>query len=432
LMKDEKIKALASVQLLTVSENEEMKLTIQQQEELLSQLNHTHKNQVSQLQMNWANEMASHESKIQSLQDVVQEKCILNRSLVARLEVASILAQRDDKFGKMFDAVGIMKNACDEYCAVDSSQDSKLEEMRIILESREKLIKFLSVDLTLAQDEIVSLKAEVECAKEIGQCKSMSLREEYTKKLSALVDNIMNERASIESDWRSFQTALHQLAVCIAHEDQELPIEALPEMTALLKTFFKLFQQKLDQISSLQSQLKNLNMNRKYLNEESDPFRESRDDLAVYDLMSEIKVANQRMEEMSRKLDSEASHRSMSEMKCKTVSTALIDANERIATMENQIREMEEHALLQSNEIKELETYVDATRNQISEISANAQSKSQEAKDMETHLEQVEIQKRKLELQHERSLAEVESSQKHSKDLTAMIIDKVNRFESRS
>ncbi|KAL3769672.1 hypothetical protein ACHAW5_005739 [Stephanodiscus triporus] len=431
LMKDEEIKALASAQLLTVSENEEMKLTIQQQEELLSQLNRTHKNQVIQLQesieiatMNWANEKASHESKIQSLQDVVKEKCILNRSLVARLEVAAILAQRDDKFDKMFDAVGIMKNACDEYCVVDSSQDSKLEEMQIMLESREKLIKFLSVDLTLAQDEIVSLKAEVECAKEIGQCETMSLREEYTKKLSALVENIMNERASIESDWRSFQTALHQLAVCIAHEDQELPIEALPEMTALLKTFFKLFQQKVDQISSLQSELKNLNMNRNYLNEEIDPFRESRDDLAVYDLMSEIKVANQRMEEMSRKLDSEASHRTMSEMICKTVSTALIDANERIATMENQIREMEEHALLQSNEIKELETYVDVTRNQISAIGVNAQSKSKQAKDMEMHLEQVEIQKRKLELLHERSIAEVESSQKHSIDLTAMIIEK--------
>jgi len=427
--KDDEIKSLATMRSLLVSENAEMKCTIQQQEELLSQLNHNHENRLSKLNeklqiatINWAHEKSSHESKMQSLQDVINEKCLLNRSLLARVEVASILAQRDDKFGKMFDAVGMMKDACDDYCAVDFSQDSEMDELRITSVSREKLIEMLSVDLTLAQDEIVSLKAEVECAKATSQCKIMSLREEYSEKLSALIDDMTKGRASIESDWRSFQSALRQVAVCIAHEDQELPIEALPEMTALLTTFFELFQQKVDQISSLQSQLQNFIMNGNHLHETSDLVSGSRHDLAVYDLMSEIKVANQMMEEMSRKSDSEASYRTMTEIKCKAGVTSLLDATERITTLEHQIREMEEHALVQSTKIKDLENYIDATRHQFNK-------KSKEAKDMEMHLEHAETQKRKLELQYERSLAEIESSKKHSVDLTTMIIEKVSLLE---
>ena len=438
LTKDEEIIALATMRSVIVSENVKMKHTIQQQEELLSQLNHNHEHQLSKLNeklriatINWAHEKSSHESKMQSLEDVINEKCLLNRSLLARVEVASILAQRDDKLGKMFDAVGMMKDACDNYCAVDFSQDSEMDELRITSVSREKLIKMLSVDLTLAQDEIVSLKAEVECAKATSQCKIMSLREEFSEKLSALIDDMTKGRASIESDWRSFQNALRQVAVCIAHEDQDLPIEALPEMTALLTTFFELFQQKVDQISSLQSQLKNFIMNGNHLNETSDPFSGCRNDFAVHDLMSEIKVANQMMEEMSRKSDSEARYRKITEIKCKSGETALLDAKERITTLEHQIREMEEHALVQSTKIKDLDTYIDATRHQFNEINANLQSKSKEAKDMEMHLEHAESQKRKLELQYERSLAEIESSKKHSVDLTTMIIEKVNLLEFR-
>ena len=92
---------------------------------------------------------------------------------------------------------------------------------------------------------------------------------------------------------------------------------------------------------------------------------------------------------------------------------------------------MEEHSLLQSTKIKDLETYIDASRHQFNEIYANAQSKSKEAKDMEIHLENAETQKRKLELQYERSLADIESSKKHSVDLTTMIIEKVNLMEFR-
>jgi septal ring factor EnvC (AmiA/AmiB activator) len=147
--------------------------------------------------------------------------------------------------------------------------------------------------------------------------------------------------------------------------------------------------------------------------------------------MSEIKVANQMMEEMSRKSDSEASYRKMTEIKCKAGETALLDAKERISTLEHQIREKEEHALLQSTKIKDLENYIDATRHQINKINANAHSKSKEANDMEMHLEHAETQKRKLELQYERSLTEIESSKKHSVDLTTMIIEKVSLLEFR-
>ncbi|KAL3808928.1 hypothetical protein ACHAXA_004696 [Cyclostephanos tholiformis] len=275
--KDKETKALTSIQSVIESENEKMKLKIQQQQDLLSQLRYNYENKMKKMQesleiatTNLAHEKSSHESKILSLQDMIDEKCLLNRSLVARLEVESILRKRDDKFDKIFETVGIMKNACDEYCAVDSSQNSETDEMRITLKSCEKMITLLSVDLSLAQDEIVSLKAEIECAKEIGQSKIMFLREEYSEKLSALVENIMSEKASAESDRRSFQYALHQLAICIAHEDQDLPIEALPKMTALLKPFSESYQQKVEHIFSLQSGLQNLNKNENHLNDTSD------------------------------------------------------------------------------------------------------------------------------------------------------------------
>jgi chromosome segregation ATPase len=147
--------------------------------------------------------------------------------------------------------------------------------------------------------------------------------------------------------------------------------------------------------------------------------------------MSEIKVANQMMDEMSRKSDSETRYRKMTEIKCKAGETALLDAKERITTLEHQIREMEERALVQSTKIKDLDTYIDVTRHQFNEINANLQSKSKEAKDIEMHLEHAESQKRKLELQYERSLAEIESSKKHSVDLTTMIIEKVSLLEFR-
>jgi septal ring factor EnvC (AmiA/AmiB activator) len=92
---------------------------------------------------------------------------------------------------------------------------------------------------------------------------------------------------------------------------------------------------------------------------------------------------------------------------------------------------MEERALVQSTKIKDLDTYIDVTRHQFNEINANLQSKSKEAKDIEMHLEHAESQKRKLELQYERSLAEIESSKKHSVDLTTMIIEKVSLLEFR-
>ena len=42
--------------------------------------------------------------------------------------------------------------------------------------------------------------------------------------------------------------------------------------------------------------------------------------------------------------------------------SVILDATERVTTLEHQMREMEEHSLLQSTKIKDLETYIDATR----------------------------------------------------------------------
>ena len=79
-----------------------------------------------------------------------------------------------------------MNADCEEYFAGESRMQSELEEMSKILNSREKMIERLSMDRRLAHDEIVSLRAEVECAKEIGQCSVLSTREEFGGKLDSL------------------------------------------------------------------------------------------------------------------------------------------------------------------------------------------------------------------------------------------------------
>jgi len=42
--------------------------------------------------------------------------------------------------------------------------------------------------------------------------------------------------------------------------------------------------------------------------------------------------------------------------------SVILDATERVTTLEHQMREMEEHSLLRSTKIKDLETYIDATQ----------------------------------------------------------------------
>jgi chromosome segregation ATPase len=242
-------------------------------------------------------------------------------------------------------------------------------------------------------DENECLKSEIECA-ELA----------YSDKLS-----------TIESDWKTFQLALHQLAACIAHEDHELPIEAIPDTTTLLQTFVELFQQKLDQISTLKLQLT----------------AQSQDDQAACDLLSKLNETKQLMDGMSHKLSSERSYRQLAEMKCIAAETALADDKVRISVLEHQSKEMEEDALLQAKEIKSLTAHIEEVQSKIDEMNTNDQLLSREVKDLELRLEQAEGQKKRLELKYERSLAEIESCQKHSNDLMTIIIEKNKDVQSK-
>ena len=42
--------------------------------------------------------------------------------------------------------------------------------------------------------------------------------------------------------------------------------------------------------------------------------------------------------------------------------SVILDATDKVTTLEHQMREMEEYSLLRSTKIKDLETYIDATR----------------------------------------------------------------------
>ena len=195
-------------------QNKEMRNLMQQQENTISQMN------------------KKHEYEMNRLQEQCYDTRILNKSLAARLEVASRLDRRDEKLDQMMDTVRKMDQVCSEYCTDDSLKEAEWEDMCSKLQSRDKTIERLTDDISKAQDKITSLMAEVQRSNE--------------------------ERASFQSDWNSFQIALHKLVTCIQHDGTELPMEALPEMTSLLDTLFDLFQAKVDEVSSLQSQIRDL------------------------------------------------------------------------------------------------------------------------------------------------------------------------------
>jgi len=183
-----------------------VKLLKREQDEAISHLNQSHIEQMNRL----------------------EEQCndarILNKSLAARLEVASVLDKRDKKLDKMMDIVQTMDTACAEYCADDTLTGVELERCN-------NTIQCLKEDLSLSRNKITALMQEIERGKE--------------------------ERASLQSDWSSFQNALHKLVVCI-DEESTLSIDELPEMTSLLDTLLGLFQAKSDLVSSLQSQIQDM------------------------------------------------------------------------------------------------------------------------------------------------------------------------------
>ena len=132
-----------------------------------------------------------------------------------------------------------------------AERDERLAALGNVLKSCEEKIQRLTAAWQLAQDEIVSLQAEVECVKEIGLHSLLSPRKEFE-------DKYEKERFALQIEWRDFQKKATRLVACIQgqREVAELPLGALPEMTSLLNTLFELFQAKIDQVSSLKAELK--------------------------------------------------------------------------------------------------------------------------------------------------------------------------------
>ena len=304
---------------------------------------------------------------------------VSNKSSQAMKHYQEVLALKDKEIQRQEDSLQELQLQLNETTNGFEITTQDWEQEKVSYEVR----------LQTLQDEVdenVCLKSEIESAKLA-----------YLDKLS-----------TIESDWKTFQLALHQLAACIAHDDHELPIEAIPDTTTLLQTFVKLFQQKLDQISTLQLQLT----------------AQSQDDHAACDLLSKLN-------EMSHKLSSETSYRQLAEMKCIAAETALADEKVRISVLEHQSKETEENALLQAKEIESLKAHIETLKSQIDEINTKDQLLSREARDLEVRLEQAKGQKKSLELKYERSLAEIESCKKHSNDLMTIMIEKNKDVQSK-
>ena len=113
----------------------------------------------------------------------------------------------------------------------------------------------------------------------------------------------------------------------------------------------------------------------------------------VCDLLSEIEDAKQKVVDMDRK-------RKQSKMQCIAKEEDLVVAKDKIASLEDRIRAMDEYALLSSKK----------------------------ANDMESHLQQIRSKLRKMELKHESAQSEIESCQKLIIELKTVIIEKVRQF----
>ena len=101
-----------------------------------------------------------------------------------------------------------------------------------MLQSRNKAVDHLTEDLAVAQKKVTGLTTEV--------------------------DLVKREKASFQLDWSSLQSALYKLVACIQHDDMDMSVDELPEMSSLLDTLFELFQAKVDQVSTLTCQIEGL------------------------------------------------------------------------------------------------------------------------------------------------------------------------------
>jgi len=190
------------------------------------------------------------------------------------------------------------------------------------------------------------------------------------------------------------------------------------------------------QSESIHAMLQALKNVKRKADSNSDPFNDSREhQSAVCELLSEIEEAKQRVVVMGEACESEAIRRKHTEMQYIAGEEALTAAREKIKTMEDRIREMDENAQEKSNEVKDYESQLHFLGGQqklleqrIKEMDENAQLNLAEAKDTEFHLQQVRTQYRKSQLKYERAQNEIEECQKLALDLKGRIIEKVRCY----
>ena len=165
------------------------------------------------------------------------------------------------------------------------------------------------------------------------------------------------------------------------------------------------------------------------LDKSLDPFNDSREhQKAVCEFLSEIDEAQERVLDISQKLECETICRKTSEIQCVASEEALASAKEKITTLEQVIKDMGE-------QVKCLESNLESAQDQkrcleqcIREKDSSAQKIAKDAKDIETHLHQAKYQHQKSELKYERASSEIESCQKLAIELKTILIEKVSTF----
>ena len=124
----------------------------------------------------------------------------------------------------------------------------------------------------------------------------------------------------------------------------------------------------------------------------------------VCDLLSEIEEAKLRVVNMGHKLDRETSYRKKHEMQCQSKDHALIEAKDKINSLEQRIRNDDERSLIQSRAIKSLEKNVQDL-NESAKLAKDLQLKTQ--------------------VNYEQAQREIDSCQTLVSELKTIIIEKV-------
>lgn len=127
----------------------------------------------------------------------------------------------------------------------------------------------------------------------------------------------------------------------------------------------------------------------------------------VSDLLSEIEEAKLRVVNMGHKLDRETSYRKKHEMQCESKDHALNEAEDKIKSLEQRMRNDGERLLIQSQQIKSLEK--------------NVQDSNESAKQAK-HLQL------KTQVNYEQAQTEIDSCQTLISELKTIVIEKVRRW----